>query len=129
VSNAQADHYFEQKQYERAARSYARTRRSFEEIALRFLQLEATGQGDNALKVYLMSKLETLKPADLTQHAMICTWLTEIFLDKLHALQPRTASGRLYGEQQERKEEEYQGTDPTYPTNPPDRNNIVSYCP
>jgi len=90
--NAQADFYFNEGSYELAATSYAKTQRSFEEITLKFLGISHPNkQGRNALQKYLLSKLDNLAPADLTQTTMICTWLTEIFLDNLNVLQPEPA--------------------------------------
>ncbi len=40
----------------------------------------------SALKTYLKSKLQLLRPEDLTQLTMICSWLTEIHLDAINSL-------------------------------------------
>lgn len=115
VNNAQADHHFQQGAYELAATIYAKTQRSFEEVTLKFVNHDskkssagmATGQLSgalarqgadvrNALKTYLQSKLDHLQPQDLTQQTMICTWLTEIYLDNLNNLSRKGDKGSPY---------------------------------
>lgn len=111
VLSSQADSYFQQGMFELAAKHYAKTQRSFEEIALKFVNYRTptTEEKDNtpsecattnpftsrmptcarnALKTYLLEKLKTLdQTKKRMQQAMICTWLTEIFLDNLNRLQ------------------------------------------
>jgi len=113
VLNAQADHDFSHGHYTRAAETYAKTSRSFEEIALKFVQLSqrdspsssfasasstgvgggGVGVGKDALKTFLLAKLQRLRPTDTTQQFMLCTWLTEIFLDNLNQLEDAQAGG------------------------------------
>ena len=82
VWNLQADHYFKEGKYELAAKYYAETTRSFEEVTLMLLD---TNQVD-ALKSYLLLRLKSL-PADAkTQTTILCAWLVEIYLKKLSAL-------------------------------------------
>ena len=52
---------------------------SFEEVALQFVELDQ----EEALKTFLLKKIENIAPRDKTQRTMICTWLTEIFLHEL----------------------------------------------
>ena len=163
VLEAQADDHFACRQYQLAAKLYAKTQRPFEEIALKFVQLSAeklstpavaaastssssgaqpaaqasaaaaaasaapsqpqphvdgnhasngsaapssaaapSSSGSaaaaasssataldarSALKIYLLEKLEALAASELTQQTMLCTWLTEIFLDNINCLQ------------------------------------------
>ena len=139
-----ADYYFHNRQYQLAAKLYAKTNRPFEEVALKFVQLSsdkqsiartpqqpaqqtqssahmegahadgvngthgggstAGGHGESgaggvgssstssldarsALKIYLLEKLEQLPSTAIIQQMMICTWLTEIFLDNINRLQ------------------------------------------
>jgi hypothetical protein len=64
------------------------TSRSFEEVALRFVHREAR----NALRVFLLTRLQrTDAKKDLTQRVMLCTWLTELFLDQLNQLKDRNS--------------------------------------
>jgi hypothetical protein len=54
----QAEHYFALGRYQLAADYYARTSASFEEVALRFLDLDQR----DAVRTYLMRKLHALRP-------------------------------------------------------------------
>lgn len=75
----EADMLFEKKQYEVSAQRYAETQSNFEEICLKFIQVNQR----EALKLYLRSKLDTLKAQDKTQITMIVIWIVEIYLTKL----------------------------------------------
>ncbi|GFG37001.1 hypothetical protein Cfor_07076 [Coptotermes formosanus] len=78
----QADMYFNNKEYGKSAVHYAETQSSFEEIALKFLQVWQI----EALKTFLKKKLEGLKPQDKTQITMIVVWVIELFLNQLGTL-------------------------------------------
>ena len=99
VLNAQAEHNFDKGLYEIAASIYAKTNRSFEEITLKFVEKP---NAKIALKAYLLTKLNQLKPEEATQLAMVCTWLTEIFLDNLNAIE-----NKLYDSKEADDEDEY----------------------
>eukprot|EP00026_Physarum_polycephalum_P001709 Phypoly_transcript_01711.p1 GENE.Phypoly_transcript_01711~~Phypoly_transcript_01711.p1 ORF type:complete len:601 (+),score=99.91 Phypoly_transcript_01711:237-1805(+) len=86
VWTAQAEHYFAQHKYDLAATYFGKTQRGFEEITLRFISLDSGTGGRDALKKYLLQKLENLKAKDATQRTIICTWLTEIYVNKLNIL-------------------------------------------
>lgn len=75
----EADMLFNNKQYELSAQRYAETQSSFEEICLKFIQVDQ----QDALKLFLRSKLDTLKPQDKTQITMIVIWVVELYLTKL----------------------------------------------
>lgn len=96
---AKADYLFKTKQYEKAANVYARTTKSFEEVAISF---HNKGQRD-ALRRYLLNMLKlTIAEGDLnadhsisqssnnkprsTQLTVLCIWLTELYLDKINQL-------------------------------------------
>ncbi len=83
VHTAQAEHAFNSKQYEDAAVYYAKTTKSFEEITLKFIHI---GQRD-ALRTFLKQKLNFIKTREVTQLTIICTWLTEMYLNKLNDLE------------------------------------------
>lgn len=70
---------FENQKYETSAQRYAETQSNFEEICLKFIQVNQT----DALKLYLRSKLDTLKAQDKTQITMIVIWIVEVYLTKL----------------------------------------------
>lgn len=71
--------------FEESAIIYAQTYSSFEEIALKFLEVRK----EKALRKFLLKKLESLKHQDKTQITMIVMWLLEIYLNELGVL--RTA--------------------------------------
>lgn len=91
VWSTQADYEYKAGNYLDAATYYGKTTISFEEITLRFIRM---GNRD-ALKTYLLQKLEKLDAKDVTQQTLLCTWLVEIYLDKLNRLtNDRDASNR-----------------------------------
>ncbi|XP_030762434.1 vacuolar protein sorting-associated protein 18 homolog isoform X2 [Sitophilus oryzae] len=75
----EADMLFDQKQYHLSAERYAETQSSFEEICLKFMQVDQP----DSLKIFLRNKLSTLKPQDKTQITMIVLWVVELYLTKL----------------------------------------------
>ncbi|XP_072969864.1 vacuolar sorting protein 18 [Typha angustifolia] len=80
----QADAAFSVKDYYRAASFYAKISYmlSFEEISLKFI---AVGEQD-ALRTFLLRKLDNLTKDDKSQITMISTWATELYLDKINRL-------------------------------------------
>ncbi|KAG8181524.1 hypothetical protein JTE90_014254 [Oedothorax gibbosus] len=85
VLSKQADDLFKRSNFEESAVIYAQTYSSFEEIALKFLEVRK----EKALRKFLLKKLESLKHQDKTQITMIVMWLLEIYLNELGVL--RTA--------------------------------------
>jgi hypothetical protein len=75
----EADMLFNRKEYMLSAQRYAETQSSFEEICLKFIQVEQ----QDSLKIFLRRKLDTLKPQDKTQITMIVIWVVELYLCKL----------------------------------------------
>lgn len=73
---------FENKQYDLSAQRYAETQSSFEEICLKFIQVNK----QDALKTFLHRKLDNLKPQDKTQITMIVLWVIELYLNQLEEL-------------------------------------------
>eukprot|EP00698_Gefionella_okellyi_P003047 TRINITY_DN12868_c0_g1_i1.p1 TRINITY_DN12868_c0_g1~~TRINITY_DN12868_c0_g1_i1.p1 ORF type:complete len:989 (+),score=219.79 TRINITY_DN12868_c0_g1_i1:294-2969(+) len=92
VLGAQADHFFEKGAFDLSAKTYAKTQRSFEAIALQFIHRGET----NALKTYLLAKLEGYKQADAMQRTVIATWLVELYLGTLSNLQSDKDSADRY---------------------------------
>lgn len=89
VLSAQGDRFFSEGRHIQAAQCYAQSfARTFEEIVLRFLDAEAT----DALRYYLITRLERLKKSDITQRTMLSTWLVEIYLSKLDELEDIAAA-------------------------------------
>lgn len=84
VLSAQGDAFFDQGRHIQAAQCYAKTfKRTFEEIVLRFIDADEK----DALRYYLVSRLERLRKGDLTQRMMLATWLVEIYLAKINELE------------------------------------------
>jgi tetratricopeptide (TPR) repeat protein len=88
VYTAQADYYFQKKQFERAAQHYGKTSKSFEEVTLKFIHI---GEHD-ALRAFLKEKLTHMRANDEMQMTIICTWLTELYLSKLNSLDAEAAA-------------------------------------
>ena len=62
-------------------RTFAQTSCSLEEISLRFLD----SNHKDSLLIYLRAKLGTYNTPDLrAQKLLLCTWITEIFLDLIN---------------------------------------------
>mmetsp|Transcript_21125 Transcript_21125/g.54911 ORF Transcript_21125/g.54911 Transcript_21125/m.54911 type:complete len:1044 (-) Transcript_21125:293-3424(-) len=78
----QANYLFSQCKYESAAQAFAKTDLPFEEVTLKFIH---EGQED-ALRVYLVHKMDNISNADKTQLTLISTWLLEMHLNKLNTV-------------------------------------------
>ncbi|ORY29496.1 Pep3/Vps18/deep orange family-domain-containing protein [Naematelia encephala] len=83
VLSRQGDAYFEQARFIQAAQCYAQSSRSFEYVALRFVDADER----DALRVYLSDRLDLLDKRDRTQRMMLATWLVEIYLSKCNTLE------------------------------------------
>ncbi|XP_022148071.1 vacuolar protein sorting-associated protein 18 homolog [Momordica charantia] len=81
---AQAEGALESKDYLRAASFYAKINYilSFEEITLKFI----SASEQDALRTFLLRKLDNLTQDDKCQITMISTWATELYLDKINRL-------------------------------------------
>ncbi|RUP49144.1 Pep3/Vps18/deep orange family-domain-containing protein [Jimgerdemannia flammicorona] len=88
VFTTQANDYFAQGRYQLSAKYFADSTVPFEEVALKFVEREER----DALRKYLLSRLEKLKKADLTQKYIIATWLVEIFLSRINELEDLATS-------------------------------------
>ncbi|KAL6524490.1 Vacuolar protein sorting-associated protein 18 like protein [Orobanche hederae] len=80
----QAESAFTAKDFLRSASFYAKINfaLSFEEITLKFI---STGEQD-ALRTFLLRKLDSFAKEDKCQITMISTWATELYLDKINRL-------------------------------------------
>ncbi|TEB39011.1 DigA protein [Coprinellus micaceus] len=88
ILKAQGEDHFVQGRYFQAAQAFAHSSASFEEVVLKLLNV-----GDrDALRSYLVSRLERTKKTDLTQRMMLATWLVEFYLGKLNELDDVIAS-------------------------------------
>ncbi|KAG8219704.1 Pep3/Vps18/deep orange family-domain-containing protein [Butyriboletus roseoflavus] len=88
VLSVQAHAFFEEKRYFQAAQCYTQCSVSFEEVTLKFLDV---GERD-ALRSYLISRLERTRKTDLTARMMLATWLVEFYLSKCDELDDLCAS-------------------------------------
>ncbi|XP_051136765.1 vacuolar sorting protein 18 [Andrographis paniculata] len=80
----QAEAAFSSKDFLRAASFYAKINfaLSFEEITLKFISI---GEQD-ALRTFLLRKLDNITKDDKCQITMISTWATELYLDKINRI-------------------------------------------
>ncbi|KAF9428590.1 hypothetical protein BGZ94_001853 [Podila epigama] len=88
VLTLQANHNFAQGRYMLSAKYYAQSTVAFEEVALKFVERDER----DALRSYLLAKVDKLRKGDITQKTILCTWLVEIYLSKLNQLEDLAAS-------------------------------------
>ncbi|KAI0271348.1 Pep3/Vps18/deep orange family-domain-containing protein [Gloeopeniophorella convolvens] len=88
VFSSQAHALFNAKRYFPAAKAYAQCSVSFEDVVLKFLDANER----DALREYLMLRLEQTRKSDLTQRMMLATWLVEFYLSKCDELDDLIAS-------------------------------------
>lgn len=108
---AQGDHYFAMGRFHVAASLYAQTVAPLEEVALRFMNIDpevmaalvadlpagSAAQSDSAryalvqnsiqdaLKLYLVEKLNRLESNETTQKVLLATWIAEMYMKQLNA--------------------------------------------
>ena len=82
VLTAQAELAYNQGNLTESALKYAKTKAGFEEVTLKFVDLE----DKRALKLYLRKKLEALDSRDATQITLLVIWLIEIYQNELGRL-------------------------------------------
>ncbi|KAI5123557.1 hypothetical protein M0805_003376 [Coniferiporia weirii] len=85
---AQAGQFFEDGRYIPAAQCYAQCSASFEEVTLKFIDADER----EALRYYLVARLERTRKTDFTQRMMLATWLVEIYLARCNELEDVAAS-------------------------------------
>lgn len=88
VRSRQGDALYDEGKYLLSARAYAESSRSFEFVTLRFVDADER----DALRAYLIGRLDKLDKKDLTQRMMIATWLLEIYLSKCNTLEDLIAA-------------------------------------
>ncbi|XP_058847545.1 vacuolar protein sorting-associated protein 18 homolog [Acipenser ruthenus] len=93
----EAEHCFQNKKYLESAKCYALTQNYFEEIALKFIDAKQ----EDALKEFLMKKLNNLKPSEKTQITLLVTWLTELCLNRLGTLEGDESKRSIFLESRE----------------------------
>lgn len=82
VATASGDYLVKKGQFLEAASVYGRSTKPFEQVALTFID---HGEQD-ALRKYLTTKLSTIKKSAKMQRILCATWLVEIYISKLNAL-------------------------------------------
>ncbi|KAI1176291.1 vacuolar protein sorting protein-like protein DigA [Nemania sp. FL0916] len=87
VATASGDYLAEKGLFIEAAGVYGKSSKPFEDVALSFI---GNGQAD-ALRKYLLTKFTTYRKAQVMQRMMVATWLVEVFMAKLNALEDTIA--------------------------------------
>ncbi|KAM0793369.1 hypothetical protein ACM66B_000824 [Microbotryomycetes sp. NB124-2] len=90
VLAAEAEAYFASNRFIQSAQAFAQSSRNFEDVVLKFVDKNER----DALRYYLVARLERLKKTDITQRMMLATWLVEIYLSKLAQLEDAAAAER-----------------------------------
>ncbi|KAF6200772.1 hypothetical protein GE061_005217 [Apolygus lucorum] len=85
VLRLQGESLFEKKEYEKSAVCYAASQASFEQIALKFLEVK----DNQALKTFLKEKLGRLRSDDKAQTTMLVIWILELLLTQLGDLRTK----------------------------------------
>ncbi len=89
VLAAKGDRFFQDSKFIQAAQSYAQTMtRTLEEVVLKFVDANER----DALRYYLVSRLEKIPKSELTQRMMLASWLVEIYLSRINQLEDIAAS-------------------------------------
>ncbi|KAI0286980.1 Pep3/Vps18/deep orange family-domain-containing protein [Russula aff. rugulosa BPL654] len=84
---SQAQALLKTQRYFPAAQAFAQCSIPFEDVALKFLDVNER----DALRSYLMLRLDQTRKSDLTQRMMLATWLVEFYLSKYDELDDLTA--------------------------------------
>ncbi|EEP79503.1 hypothetical protein UREG_04349 [Uncinocarpus reesii 1704] len=82
VATASGDYLARKGQYLEAAHVWGKSSKPFEEVCLTFIDKGET----DALRKYLLTQLTTYKKPAVMQRTMIASWLVEVFVSKLDAL-------------------------------------------
>ncbi|KAL4452788.1 hypothetical protein ABPG74_002353 [Tetrahymena malaccensis] len=93
-----ADSLLEAKQYQEAANQYFQTSRSFEEITLKFLNLQMKGDMESVdgLEVYLMLWLNNLNSEAKAQRIMIINWLIELKVSRYNYFIQQVTKNKIH---------------------------------
>ncbi|KAL7317653.1 tethering complex subunit [Mucor circinelloides] len=123
VYTAHAQEDFDQRRYMQSAEYFAKSTVSFEEVALKFTEKKER----DALRFFLISRLERLGPNDRTQKTLISTWLVQLYLFKMNQLEDvaasvnftstggtMTRSSKFYKDQQQSIKDEFRSFLETY---------------
>jgi hypothetical protein len=123
IYTAHAQEDFDQRRYMQSAEYFAKSTISFEEVALKFTEKKER----DALRFFLISRLERLGPNDRTQKTLISTWLVQLYLFKMNQLEDvaasvnftstggtMTCSSKFYKDQQQNIKDEFRSFLETY---------------
>ena len=88
VSIAHGEYLISRAQFLEAAEVWGKCTKPFEEVCLTFID---NGQAD-ALRKYLLTKLQALTKSSIMQRIMVATWLVEVFMAKLNSLEDTLAT-------------------------------------
>ncbi|KAG0769067.1 hypothetical protein G6F16_002819 [Rhizopus arrhizus] len=90
VYAAQAQDEFERGRYTTSAQCFAKSNVPFDQVVLKFTRVKEK----DALRYYLIHRLERLGPNDRTQKTLVATWLVESYLSRMDQLDDKSASIR-----------------------------------
>ncbi|KAI9720509.1 MAG: hypothetical protein M1828_005680 [Chrysothrix sp. TS-e1954] len=82
IATASGDYLIAQEKYMEAAAVYGKSTKPFEEVALAFID----SKQKDALRKYLLTKLSALKKTSTMQRIMLTSWLVEIYMSALNAI-------------------------------------------
>ncbi|CAK7272089.1 tethering complex subunit [Sporothrix epigloea] len=82
VATASGDYLVSKGLFDEAAGIYGKSSKPFEDVALALIDCDQP----DALRKYLLTKLNTYKKSGVMQRMMIASWLVEIFMAKLNSL-------------------------------------------
>ncbi|KAL1995295.1 hypothetical protein VTN49DRAFT_1482 [Thermomyces lanuginosus] len=88
IATASGDDLASKGRYLEAAAVWGKSSKSFEEVCLTLID---KGESD-ALRKYLLTKLATHKKSAIMQRTMITSWLVEVYMAKLNALDDMVAT-------------------------------------
>lgn len=98
----EAEHHFKAGEYKKSAALYASSQKSFEEIALKFMELE----NEEPLKEFLISKLDSMKgEKDSVPMILLVSWLLDIILKHMNSLR---AANKKYADDYQLLQAEFQ---------------------
>lgn len=83
VATASGENLIKRKSFNEAAVIFGKTSKSFEQVALTFIENDQY----DALRRYLLTKISIYKKSSIMQRMMIAGWLVEIFMSILNSLE------------------------------------------
>lgn len=92
----EALHYFKMKEYEKSAEIFARSKKSFEDVSVMFLEVNRK----KALRKYLMIRLDEFENGSI-QQTMALYWLFELIISSITILESEKDKEQTTGELEE----------------------------